>query len=1502
MGTTFDEGGSAPAPPAERFAALWRAAGAAGGPTPPDVFAFLARAEGATPAERLAVILVDQRERWRAGPGRPVEDYLAALPEVAAPDRLAELVQGELAARRGRGEIVDADDFARRFPELRRVLTGQLSRGDIARLADTRDPSLGGSSDPGAAFDLTTQASAASKPGADSLGFPEPRPTRVDDEPPTVASGGTPGDDSLAFSLATGVEFADGPPTEAVPGFDATVRFAVQRRLGAGGMGVVYQAFDRERSELLALKTMRRVDPVALYRFKQEFRTLADLTHPNLVNLYELIAVGDLWFFTMELVPGEDFVSHVRRPPSPPASDFTRPAAARLEPDQGARLRPALRQLAEGLDALHRAGKLHRDVKPRNVLVTPEGRVVLLDFGLSADLGRSGLHHNVEDKVVGTVGYMAPEQAAGQPLSAASDWYSVGVILFESLTGRLPFEGSTDEVFVEKQQSDPPSPGSLTAGVPADLDALCVELLNRDPAARPTGRSVLARLARGEAPAVGDDAPEPEPGGDDRGPPTPRSLIGRERHLDALDAAYNAVRKGRPVLLLVSGRSGSGKSTLLRAFLDRVAGDDGAVVLAGRCYERESVPYKALDSVVDALSRHLKALPTTEAAGLLPADAALLARMFPVLQRVEAVSTAPRAGPESPDGREVRRRAFAALRELLARIGRSTPLVVAVDDLQWGDADNAGLIEDLLRPPDAPPLLFLGSYRTEDADSSALVRALARPSAPPDDPNGSATVRIPAAPPTAAEGLDRRELAVDGLTYAEARGLALSLLGRNDAVARAEAHVVARESHGNPFFVDELVKHVQSGEGLAGRVNPSGSLSLDEVIRCRVGRLPEPARRLLEVVAVSGRPVSLADACLAADLGGEGRAASAALRAARLVRGAGQPHREAVETYHDWVRETIVERLEPAVAARHHLRLAEVLEASGHGDPEALAAHYRGAGRLERAAGDYGRAADKTFETLAFSHAAGLYRRALELRTAADPARPADAEGVRLRTRLGEALASDGRGRDAAREFLDASADPAATAAESLELKRRAAMQLLISGHVDAGLSVLGTVLKARGTSMPRSPAGAFLALARRRAWLRLRGLSFRPRDASRVPAEALSLIDLYWSAGAGLSVIDPVRGADFQARGLSLALRAGEPYRVARALALEASTVSLAGRSAGGRVDDLLARAGAIAGRLDSPHVDGLLDLARGIAALMVGRWQDALAAFGRAEPVFRDRCTGVAWELDTLQNLALWALNYRGDLNELRRRWPVLIREARARGDLYALTTLSTYHMALLRLADDDPERARKETEEAMGRWSHGGYHVQHAAALRALAAASLYRGRAGEALAAVDGEWPKYRRSLLPRIQLVRVQMTEVRARCALGAAVGSADFHLRLREAGRGAESLDREGLGWSAAHAAMLRAGVAAVRGDRQDAAALYAAAAAAYAAADMALNATVARRRRGRLLGGGEGAALVVRADLDLAALGVRDPVRFTALLAPGVFDEPVTDSDLRTPGDDRLT
>ncbi|MBZ0237476.1 MAG: serine/threonine protein kinase, partial [Deltaproteobacteria bacterium] len=246
---------------------------------------------------------------------------------------------------------------------------------------------------------------------------------------------------------------------ETFPLYAGSGRFELRRRLGAGGMGIVYEAFDRERNALVALKTIHARDAASLLRFKHEFRALAHIAHPHLVALHELFAGDDGWYFTMELLDGVALDAY--------ATDDTR-------------LRTALAQLAQGVHALHQAGRLHCDLKPTNMLVTAEPRAVLVDFGVIAEIGNARTRSIDDDAfVVGTPPYMAPEQARGE-ITPASDWYAFGGVLFQLLTGTVPFRGSARGILVDKNRLDAPAVRSLAPGAPADLAQLADALLARD--------------------------------------------------------------------------------------------------------------------------------------------------------------------------------------------------------------------------------------------------------------------------------------------------------------------------------------------------------------------------------------------------------------------------------------------------------------------------------------------------------------------------------------------------------------------------------------------------------------------------------------------------------------------------------------------------------------------------------------------------------------------------------------------------------------------------------------------------------------------------------------------------------------------------------------------------------------------------------------------------------------------------------------------------------------
>ncbi|WP_437333199.1 serine/threonine-protein kinase [Sorangium sp. So ce394] len=1278
----------------------------------------------------------------------------------------------------------------------------------------------------------------------------------------------------------------------------STERFEILGRLGEGGMGVVYRAYDGLRRAEVALKTLLRMDAAGIYRLKREFRTIADVSHPNLVTLYELISADERWFFTMELIVGLPLSEHVRGRAEPlsavsvsgrgasrelvttvvqtgaksridsPGSGSAAPFAAAGGADARApqlnvaRLRAALKQLVDAVMALHDASILHLDLKPSNVLVDRNGRVVVLDFGIARSLGLDEVTSAAttgEQLILGTPLYMAPEQFRGD-VSAASDWYAVGVILYEALTGRLPFEGHPYAVIHNKSCVEPP-PIEPAAGIPEDLSALCMALLRRDPRDRATGADVLRVV--GEPPAIEDRAPKPDRPYHLEAPVSNAPFLGREAQLWALEQAFDDTRRGRAVSVFIRGRSGIGKSALVQQFLSRLSGRGGVMLLAGRCYERESVPFKAFDSVIDALSRHLKRLPRSEAAGVLPRGIHDLARVFPGLRMVEAIADVPRREHEIPSPQELRTRAFRALKELFSALSDKAPLVLYIDDLQWGGRDSALLLADLLAPPDPPAMLVVGTYRDEDEASSPFLRELF----------ASTKVKWPGA-------AEIRRIFVGPLSDEDTRTLALSLLGNGRAEDAAE---IARESVGSPFIVGELV--LQARRQSAGQPTASGidgarqRASLEALLLARFAGLPVDAQRLLEVIAIAGQPIEQGAALRAAELTGGAQTALAALRSGHLVRTGGLEPTDAVETYHDRVRETVAAQVAPVRLAAHHRAVAEALEETRRAAPERLAHHFKEGGDPDKAGEYAAEAAAQAAASLAFDKAARLYRLALECK-------PGDSRRRReLQMMLGSALVNAGRGAEAAEAYLSAaeSASMAPSPGSVLQCQRLAAEQLLVSGRTQEGIRLLREVLSSVGLSYPATMRRTLASLLFSRARLALRGFHFEERRPEEVDAGELRRLDVCYSAFMGLFTAEPARAAAFHARHLLLALDAGEPRRIALSVAFEALFAANFGASHRRQLERATRAANAILGRLHYTRAEGVLQLAQAVDSFRFS-WRESCERAAKAEKLFREHCTGVAWEINSSQVICLVSLTMLGDLEQLAQLLPTWIREAAEHGDRYATTSLGTFvgGDALISVASDEPDRMRPELDDAMERMFRKGFHIQHLSTVNAQALLDMYAGRGADAWSRVSATWRAIESSGLMRVQIMRIQALDLRGRAALAAAEAAAHPAPLLRAACRAAAALAAEEMPWSRAYARLLRAGVASMRGDDRAARVELEAAIAGFDAREMELHAAAARRRLGELLSGDEGRAVVAAADASMGRRTVRRPERMTDTIAPG--------------------
>ena len=792
---------------------------------------------------------------------------------------------------------------------------------------------------------------------------------------------------------------------------------------------------------------------------------MQDVQHPSLVGLRELVFEDGRWFIVMDLVEGVDFIAHVRtvrrvaRDSSKPSGSGVR--ATGSAPTMRALARRVARHAAlrRGTGSAPRCGSsprrsrhatprgfVHRDVKPSNVLVTRAGKVVVLDFGLVAET-RSDASTQA---VVGTPAYMAPEQAASGDVGPEADLYAVGVLLYEALTGRVPIDGAPLQVMLRKQSEQPLPPREAAPGVPADLDALCLSLLRFNPAERPGAAAVLRALGDVRRVTPAEDA-DPIAYADAavRRPRDRARRARRRRHAESRKQA---------ACVVVEGESGLGKSRLVRRFTERIAREDPrALVLFGRCYERESVPYKAFDGVVDALARFLAKLPDAEARALmpdapgrpragLPGPAARPGHRGAGARRAardrSARAAEPRVRGAARDARAPRRAAAARRRHRRRAVGgRRQPQAPGGGAARARRAAAAARRDRaLVGRPESRPMSRRAPARSNGSRGSSA-RTRGRSTSTPLSPESS------------------RELA----------SLLLRRSGEHGECGR-------REHRGRRRRPPALHRHPRPAPRADRRGRARRRSSVEDALRALLSELDPDARAIVETVSLADAPLRMRVVAAAV---GEGAAAGGdgfvqalqRLRVGRLVVSTGARGDALLEPYHDRVRAAVLADTPPERRRRRGTGASRSpSRAADDAEPRALALHWGGAGDPGPGVRDYASlAGDRAAQALAFDRAASFYEQAMQATELSEE------ERRKLKAKLGDALANGGRGKRAADVLREAAVG--APAAEALELRRRAADQLLRSGHFDEGVPALEAVLRSVGVRLPSTPLSAIVYL-----------------------------------------------------------------------------------------------------------------------------------------------------------------------------------------------------------------------------------------------------------------------------------------------------------------------------------------------------------------------------------------------------------------------------------------
>jgi tetratricopeptide (TPR) repeat protein/tRNA A-37 threonylcarbamoyl transferase component Bud32 len=603
-------------------------------------------------------------------------------------------------------------------------------------------------------------------------------------------------------------------------------RYAILKKLGEGGKGIVYKARDTALNRVVAIKMLRGavLSEETYSRFIREAQVVAKLNHPNIVAIYDIGKEDERQFFVIEFIDGMNLRALMGTYPEGKCDTQTV-------------LRTAI-DVCSALQYAHSQNVMHRDIKPENIMITQEGTAKLMDFGLAKMLGQPNLTQ--EGIIVGTVAYVAPEIALGRSADARSDLYSFGAVLYEMATGKPPFPGEDSIKIIFSHIHDYPVPlNKLNPKVPQALADCIMKLSEKEPSKRYQTAEDLLKELRHIAEDFLRETLVPKPS---IVVPSPRpiaireiQLIDRSEEMNLLREAVDRAVRSEGGAVFLYGEAGIGKTRLARE-MGAYARLRGMQVLSGRCpalFRMDGVPpYVLWKEVIKNYLETCAPQQLYRVIGFYPSE---VSKLVPEL--TQKLGTIPPSLPISPE--QERDRLFEAVSQFVTNISKESPLLVMLDDLQWTDQSSLLLLHYLARGIYNQPLVLLGAYRDTDIDE-----------------------RHPLSPVLTELNRERllQSVPLKRLSLNDVLEMIKRVLEQDD-VPRGFCELVYDRTRGNPFFVEEVIKSLKEEEviyreGDKWKIKEVSTIefpkTVKSVIKNRISRLDDECQNVLTMASFIG--------------------------------------------------------------------------------------------------------------------------------------------------------------------------------------------------------------------------------------------------------------------------------------------------------------------------------------------------------------------------------------------------------------------------------------------------------------------------------------------------------------------------------------------------------------------------------------------------------------------------------------------------------------------------